>query len=144
VIWSFARELKARVETKELSAAIEALVQLPVQTRGEVSQIWQRVPSVPGVYVFYDADGSALYVGKSANLRSRILADLEGQAARLEHLRHLQQATLEWIETAGSSARHCARSSCCALSHLDTIANGSPARRGRGTGVLRTGSRSLS
>jgi DNA polymerase-3 subunit epsilon len=101
VIWSFARELKARVEPNELSAAIEALVQLPVQTRGEVSQIWQRVPSVPGVYVFYDADGSPLYVGKSANLRSRILADLEGQGARLEHLRHLQQATLEWIETAG-------------------------------------------
>ena len=101
VIWSFARELRLRVEPEQLATAVEALVQLPVQTRGEISQLWQRVPSVPGVYVFYDADGSPLYVGKSANLRSRILADLEGEGGRLEHLKHLQQATLEWTETAG-------------------------------------------
>jgi DNA polymerase-3 subunit epsilon len=101
VIWSFARELRRRMDPAQLASAIEALVQLPVQTRGEISQIAQRVPSVPGVYVFYDGDGSALYVGKSANLRSRILADLEGEGSRLEHLKHLQTATLEWIETAG-------------------------------------------
>jgi DNA polymerase-3 subunit epsilon len=101
VIWSFARELKRRLDPQALRQAIEAVVQLPVQSRGQISELWQRVPSVPGVYVFYDADGSPLYVGKSANLRSRILADLEGQGSRLEHLRHLQEATLEWTETAG-------------------------------------------
>src|SRR6476660_7773964 len=72
VIWSFARELRRRMDPAQLASALEALVQLPVQTRGEISQIAQRVPSVPGVYIFYDGDGSALYVGKSANLRSRI------------------------------------------------------------------------
>jgi DNA polymerase-3 subunit epsilon len=101
VIWSFARELRRRIEPQQLAAAVESLVQLPVQTRGEISQIYERVPSVPGVYVFYGSDGSPLYVGKSANLRSRILADLEAEGGRLEHLKHLHTATLEWTETAG-------------------------------------------
>jgi len=101
VIWSFARELKRRIAPEQLTAAVQALVQLPVQTRGQISQILERVPSVPGVYVFYDADGTALYVGKSANLRSRIHADLEGEGQRHEHIQHLHSATLEWIETAG-------------------------------------------
>src|SRR5262249_12074619 len=101
VVWSFARELSRRIESEQLTAAVEALVQLPVQTRGQISQIAQRVPSVPGVYVFYDGEGSEFYGGKSANLRSRILADLESQGGKLEQLKHLQTATLEWIETAG-------------------------------------------
>jgi DNA polymerase-3 subunit epsilon len=101
VIWSFAREIKVRVAPEQVTAAIEAVLQLPAQTRGEIAQIALRVPNEPGVYVFYDSDGSALYAGKSANLRSRILADLEGEGARHQHLQHLHSATLEWTETAG-------------------------------------------
>jgi DNA polymerase-3 subunit epsilon len=101
VIWSFARELRARIAPGALAAAVNCAMQLPVQTRGAVAQIAQRVPSEPGVYVFYDNDGAALYVGRSMNLRSRILADLESEGGRHPHLQHLHDATLEWTETAG-------------------------------------------
>lgn len=98
VIWTFARELKRRVGADTLATAVEATVQLPVQTRGEIAQIVERLPSVPGAYVFYDEQGSALYVGKSSNLRSRVHADLANENERRALL---ENATLEWIETAG-------------------------------------------
>ncbi|MBY8961802.1 GIY-YIG nuclease family protein [Flavobacterium sp. D11R37] len=36
-------------------------------------RLWRldNIPSVPGVYAFFDADGNILYVGESGNLRER-------------------------------------------------------------------------
>ena len=57
----------------------------------------RRLPARPGVYLFYDADATLLYVGKAVNLRSRVrsyfgpngghthrTARLKSEAARLE------------------------------------------------------------
>ena len=42
----------------------------------DIEEIAQSVPSLPGVYIFYDQLGYPLYVGKSVNLRARIKAHL--------------------------------------------------------------------
>ena len=49
------------------------------------------LPSQPGVYIFRDGEGAALYIGKSVNIRTRVLSHLrtreEGQMlARTRHI----------------------------------------------------------
>jgi DNA polymerase-3 subunit epsilon len=60
------------------------------------------LPEGPGVYLFRGEGGALLYVGKSRNLRSRVLAHFtgahrDGKDAKLSR----QVRDVEWIETAG-------------------------------------------
>lgn len=60
------------------------------------------LPEGPGVYLFRGEGGTLLYVGKSRNLRSRVLAHFtgahrDGKDAKLAR----QVRDVEWIETAG-------------------------------------------
>jgi len=62
-----------------------------------------RVPPIPGVYLFRAADGGALYVGKSRNLRARLSAYFQPGATRLRKVRALQRsAATVTIEPTGS------------------------------------------
>lgn len=56
------------------------------------------LPSKPGVYLFRDKDGMPIYVGKSVNIRSRVLSHLRTpeEAAMLQ-----ATATVDCIRTAG-------------------------------------------
>jgi DNA polymerase-3 subunit epsilon len=56
------------------------------------------LPQDPGVYVFRDGDGKALYVGKSVSLRTRARAHFaapEGVAAWTAHAEHVDHRTTE-------------------------------------------------
>ncbi len=44
----------------------------PQPARAALAELLASAPARPGVYVFYQADGKALYVGKATNLRSRL------------------------------------------------------------------------
>lgn len=68
------------------------LFEYPQHLRAEL----QSMPSAPGVYTFHAAEGSLpLYIGKSVNLRSRLLSHLRNpdearmlrQTARISHIR---------------------------------------------------------
>lgn len=59
----------------------------------------EALPSLPGVYIFHsDSDTLPLYIGKSVNLRSRVLSHLRTQdeAAMLR-----QSRRISWTRTAG-------------------------------------------
>jgi len=59
----------------------------------------EALPSLPGVYIFHgESDTLPLYIGKSVNLRSRILSHMRtpDEAALLRQSRHIT-----WIRTAG-------------------------------------------
>jgi DNA polymerase-3 subunit epsilon len=102
VVWAFARELERAVEPERLAETVAAITRVPTLPAGVDAERFEDLPDAPGVYVFYAADGTPLYAGKSANLRSRVLAHFDGdghldQAQQLA----LQTASLEWIETGG-------------------------------------------
>ena len=64
--------------------------------------IRQGVPRRPGVYLFQDETGKTIYIGKSINLRQRMLTYFTGYPARIE--RHVGQMTLgirafDYLET---------------------------------------------
>nr|WP_238346364.1 hypothetical protein [Luteimonas saliphila] len=75
------------------------------------------LPRAPGVYVFHGADeGVPLYIGKSVNIRQRVLDHLRTP----EEARLLRQTRrIDAVRTAGDLARSCSRrsrSSCASLS----------------------------
>jgi DNA polymerase-3 subunit epsilon len=101
-VWQFLRIAAEERGAELLQDTVRKLAQLPALPphleRAEVDAI----PEAPGVYLFYGESGAPLYVGKSVNLRSRVLQhfsdDLrsprEAQIAR--EIRHV-----EWRRTRG-------------------------------------------
>ncbi|MCK6556952.1 GIY-YIG nuclease family protein [Candidatus Binatia bacterium] len=70
---------------------------------GELASNSGKVPGIPGVYVFRGADGRALYVGKSRNLRARLASYFQPTADRLRKVRALRRsAATVTIEPTGS------------------------------------------
>lgn len=60
------------------------------------------LPESPGVYSFYGDNGALLYVGKSVNLRQRVMAHFSASSREAREFRIAQEISrLDWIETAG-------------------------------------------
>ncbi len=80
---------------RELSA-------IPTAPPGLDPEVMDRLPDVPGVYLLYGDDDLPLYVGKSDNLRSRVLAHFSGNHAHGKEVRISQPVRrVEWQETLG-------------------------------------------
>ena len=85
-----------------VAAAADALVRAPTIPAGLAEGALDAIPEAPGVYLFYGENGAALYVGKSINLRSRVLAHFAGDHRDARDMKIAQQVTrVDWIETAG-------------------------------------------
>ncbi len=71
--------------------------------RPEVEEQVRRLPDRPGIYVFRDSGGKALYVGKAKSLRKRV-ASYKRRADDLRLATMIEEAAaLEFVET-GSEA----------------------------------------
>jgi DNA polymerase-3 subunit epsilon len=62
----------------------------------------ETLPELPGVYIFYGENGSPLYIGKSINIKERVLSHFSGDIHSPLEMKIAQQIeSLETIETAG-------------------------------------------
>jgi DNA polymerase III subunit epsilon len=60
------------------------------------------LPEAPGVYLFYGENDLPLYIGKSINLRARVLSHFSSDHASSKEMRMTQEMKrFEWIATAG-------------------------------------------
>ena len=83
----------------QLAAELSREASLPPQLDPALAD---ELPEGPGVYLFRGDDDALLYVGKSTNLRSRVLshfATSQRSATELRLSRQVQR--VEWTETAG-------------------------------------------
>ncbi len=94
--------LRARPDVAALDAIIEDLVRevpLPPQLDPALSD---ELPEAPGVYRFWGEGGALLYVGKSKNLRTRVLAHFAGDHRSSKELKLSRLVRrVDWTETAG-------------------------------------------
>src|SRR5690606_16374323 len=60
------------------------------------------VPESPGVYLFFGENDLPIYIGKSINIRSRVMSHFSRDHASTKEMRIGQEVKhIEWIETVG-------------------------------------------
>ena len=65
-------------------------------------KIFDHMPNEPGVYLFYGESGGLLYVGKSVQIRTRVMSHFSSDHSNDREMRMAQQVhDIEWIVTAG-------------------------------------------
>ena len=94
--------LRRDVDPARLAAAVEELLAAPALPPQLPTTLAADLPESPGVYRFYGTDGALLYVGKSRNIRGRVLEHFAGEhrSSGAQRLAHLVRR-VDWTETAG-------------------------------------------
>lgn len=91
-------ELGPEVLQREAQALLQGSASLPPHLETAMADI----PDTPGVYLFYGEGSIPLYVGKSFNIRTRVLSHFQSAAKVAREMRILQEIRrVEWRETAG-------------------------------------------
>ncbi len=101
LIWEFFQAAIAELSETVFTTALDTLLDGPALPAHLDPVNIDDLPESPGVYRFYAESGSPLYVGKSVNLRARVLSHFNGDHRHAKALRMSQQIhRLDWTETA--------------------------------------------
>lgn len=101
-VWQF---LQAAVHDRGADAvqeAARALAKLPSLPACIERSTIDAIPEAPGVYLFYGESGAPLYVGKSVDLRSRVLQHFSGDLRSPREAQIVREVRrIEWRRTDG-------------------------------------------
>ena len=73
VLWDFYQKAVKEYGDKIVGDAIERVIGTP-SIPPHLTETIKNLPQTPGVYFFYGADSSPLYIGKSINIKERVLS----------------------------------------------------------------------
>ncbi|MEN9328396.1 MAG: polymerase epsilon subunit [Candidatus Parcubacteria bacterium] len=102
VLWDFYKEVKRRFDPPVLEAAFNTVLKRPSVPISIDQQTIDDLPEGPGVYIFYGENAMPLYVGKSINIRERVLSHFANDRLSNKEMNISRQIqNIEAIETAG-------------------------------------------
>jgi DNA polymerase-3 subunit epsilon len=102
VLWDFLQKLKEQIGSTDLKKAFGKILKTPTIPPLLDEFLVKSLPETYGVYVFYDENGNPLYVGKSVNIRSRVLSHFSGdQESAKEQALCRQVVDIQTITTSG-------------------------------------------
>lgn len=102
VLWRFLDKLEELRDPPGVAAAVAELLARPALPAGLAWRDMEAIPDGPGVYLFYDERNTLLYVGKSVNLRSRVMSHFSGDHSLAKDMQLSRQVRrVDWVETAG-------------------------------------------
>jgi DNA polymerase III subunit epsilon len=102
LLWQFWRKLEATMPRETIDEAVAHQLHRPGLPTHLEPEILDDLPEAPGIYVFRDDNDKPLYVGRAAQLRSRVLAHFHGDKFSHKDMLLARCARrLEWRETAG-------------------------------------------
>ena len=102
VLWELTQKWRDEFGADALAAAATAQIKRPTLPPGLSELVLDEVPESPGVYLFFGENDMPLYIGKSVNLRLRVLAHFSGDHRVSKDMRIVQQVKrIDWKETAG-------------------------------------------
>jgi DNA polymerase-3 subunit epsilon len=102
VIWDFYRLAKESVDPQLFDQAMGIALKRPTLPTNIAMDTLDLLPETPGVYIFYGENGSILYIGKSINIRDRVLSHFSSDHLSSIDMKISQQvASVEHVETAG-------------------------------------------
>lgn len=101
-IWEFTQFIYRHLEPDVIQSAAEKLMRSSSLPKGISEETIQGIPRSAGVYIFKDEHNTALYVGKSKSLRSRVLSHFSGDHSNKKDQKINQSVSvIDWIATAG-------------------------------------------
>ena len=98
VLVQFWQKLQADHTIDIVEEALKSQMSRPSIPRHLDSKIIQSLPSGPGVYIFEDNDGAPLYIGKSINIKKRVLSHFTADtreskefkiSQNIHHIKHI-------------------------------------------------------
>ncbi len=102
VLWDFTRHVRATLGDEAVLGAIAHVMQTPNLPPGLDPATLDALPERAGVYVFFGASDTPLFVGKGSDIRSKVLAHFSGEARSAKDTRIARDVTrVDWIETMG-------------------------------------------
>ncbi len=102
VLWDFLSYLEKEEKQEKLEKGIESLLKENTLPQFLDSKTIKSLPEGPGVYLFYGEENELLYIGKSKNVRYRVMSHFSNDHSSSKEM-HLCQQTVrvEALETAG-------------------------------------------
>jgi len=102
VIKDFFAKIRNEQPHELLAKAIRSQLKQPSLPPHLSLEQLKRLPSSPGVYLFYGENDTMLYIGKSVDIRSRVYSHFAGDHRAHKEMRLSQQVRrIDFIETAG-------------------------------------------
>lgn len=74
VLWQFLQHAVANFPADIIQAAIGKQLRQPALPKGLAADLVRELPETPGVYIFEDEQNKPLYIGKSINIKKRVLS----------------------------------------------------------------------
>jgi DNA polymerase III subunit epsilon len=101
-LWDFVQVIAREFDAEHIADCVKPQLAAPALPPAIDAVQLAGLPARPGVYLFYGENNSVLYVGKSVNLRSRVLSHFSGDYRVAKDMFIKQQMErLEWRETCG-------------------------------------------
>jgi DNA polymerase-3 subunit epsilon len=102
VLWNFFERMEKDGRGEDMEKSIKELLKENTLPQFLDEKTIRVLPEGPGVYVFYGPEDEMLYIGKSKNVRYRVLSHFSNDHATAKEM-HLCQQTVrvEGIQTAG-------------------------------------------
>lgn len=99
---AFVDRVYARLPRTRVEAAIERLIKQPALPPKLAPEAIAALPHAPGVYLMYGMNAAPIYIGKSKDLRARVMAHFSADLSKASEARLAQEVErIEWEETAG-------------------------------------------
>jgi DNA polymerase-3 subunit epsilon len=97
VLWQFIQYAQKQFPPEQVDAAIRLQIKQPSIPKSLQPELVRNLPETPGVYIFEDEAGRPLYVGKSVNIKKRVLSHFGRDHAESKEFKIAQ--TIHHIET---------------------------------------------
>jgi len=102
VLWLLAQKWTEERGAPLVRAAIDVLVKTQTVPAGLPDLAFDHIPEAPGVYIFHGDNDVVLYVGKSINMRSRVMAHFSGDHRVNKDMQIAREIKrIDWKQTAG-------------------------------------------
>lgn len=102
LIHQFWQQLSNQFPAEVLSQTVQKLVNRSSLPSHIDPLLVHELPEAPGVYLFYGENELPLYIGKSINIRQRVLSHFSADHRHNKEMNLSQQLRrIDWIETAG-------------------------------------------
>jgi DNA polymerase-3 subunit epsilon len=102
VLWKFLQILQERFSGPDLKKTLATMLKTPTLPPLIDEALVKSLPSSPGVYIFLNRTGDPLYVGKSVNLRTKVLSHFSTEHDSMKEQSLYQEvAGIKTIKTSG-------------------------------------------